>query len=299
MDSILNADFDFDNPQIAFRGDYYAKVTKMLSGGVEVVLKCVRPMMQENRAEQFANCFPVSNRPKEEKSASEIEHEKRANHRRAVRKAKQTTRFLVEQMQADRLFTLTYRENVDDREKVKADFKRFLRLVREGWKGCPGIDNWQYVAVLERQERGAYHVHCAVRGYQPVKFLRKCWYKALGADAEAKGEDTPGQVDITSPRNSTGKSRKREWATRRLSCYIVKYMQKTFDETTTEKNRYWRSKDIEAPQVYRQWLVATNLGEAISALYKHLEIAEGFRVQKHWNSDDQCIYWCYGIAEAE
>lgn len=303
MEAILNADFDIDNPQcddyppsdLDVRGDYYAKVTKFLSGGVEVLLKCVRPMALEKYKENWAHEFPVSMAPAKEKSASEIEADRTANHRRAVKKAKQTTRYLCQQMSADRLLTLTYRENMEDREQVRIDFKQFLKYVRHGWKGQKGLGDWQYVAVLERQDRGAYHVHIAVRGWLPIKFIRQCWYKALGSSVDAAGSDTPGQVDLSPPRDYTGAGRKKQWAVDRLAFYIVKYMQKTFDETTTEKNRYWRSKDIEPPIQYRHWLVATNLGDALEELYRYMANAEGFNLKKHWLSGDDTVYWCSGL----
>ena len=295
MEAILNADFDIDNPSKTERGDYYAKITRFLSGGCEVVMKCVRPMAHAKYAEQWEQGFPVSMLPKKEKSASEIEVERAQNHRRAVRKAKQTTRFLCQQMKADRLLTLTYRENVEDREQVRKQFKEFVRYVHKGWKGQPGMPNWRYVAVLERQERGAYHVHCAVQGWNPVKFLRMCWYKALGAAGDATKENAPGQIDLSPPRNHSGASRKKEWAVDRLAFYIVKYMQKTFDETSTEKNRYWRSKDIVKPEQYMHWLVATNLTAALNELYRHMDFAEGFQLKKHWLSNDDMVYWCAGV----
>jgi hypothetical protein len=295
MDSILDSDFDIDNPQIQ-RGDYHARITSFNGGGVEVLMKVVRPMSQAQFAESWENHFPVSLAPKPEKSESEIEDEKLANSRRAVSHAKRTTRYLVQQLQADRLLTLTYRENVEDREKVKADFVRFVRLVKSGWKGQGGLKDWRYVAVLERQERGAYHVHIAVRGWQPITFIRACWYKALGASIASRGSETPGAVNVTPPRDSMGSRRKKEWASVRLASYIVKYMQKTFDETTTEKNRYWRSRDIQAPHVYRHWLAATNFEDALNELLSHLSFAEQFELRRHWGSEDGCCYWCQGVA---
>lgn len=306
MDSILDADFDIDNPIcdesppsfLDVRGDYHAKITRLAGGALEFVMKCVRPMAMEKYKERWENHFPVSNMPKPEKSESEIEAEKAANHRRAVRKAKQTTRHLVQQMQADRLLTLTYRDNVEDREKVRQDFSRFRRLVANGWKGQPGLKDWRYVAVLERQQRGAYHVHIAVRGWQPISFLRKCWYRACGAEMDVKGVDTPGQVNVTPPRDYSGPARKKEWATSRLASYIVKYMQKTFDETTTEKNRYWRSKDIDPPYVYRHWLVATDFAGALAEILRYLGNVEGFELKRHWGSDDGVMcYWAAGVCD--
>lgn len=299
MHLILDADFDIDNPQNAYvrhRGDYYAKITRFLSGGVEVLMKTVRPMASDKFGEMWAQEFPVSNIPKPKKSASEIELDRIANVRRAVKKAKQTTRGLVQQLKADRLCTLTYRENVEDREKVMEDFTRFRRLVKEGWKGQPGLRDWHYVAVLERQERGAYHIHIAVRGWQPITFLRKCWYRACGALIDSKGADTPGAVNVTPPRDNTGAARKKEWATVRLASYIVKYMQKTFDETNTEKKRYWRSKDIAPPVVYRHWLVATDMESALNELLVHLSFAEGFELRQHWSCNTGMCYWCQGVS---
>lgn len=303
MDFILDADFDIDNPLNASfnppswaRGDYHARITRFVSGGVEVLMKVVRPMAQAQFAKGWENHFPVSLAPKPEKSESEIEADKRDNQRRAVSHAKKTTRYLVQQLEADRLLTLSYRENVEDREKVKADFVRFVRLVKNGWKGQPGLKDWRYVAVLERQQRGAYHVHIAVRGWQPITFLRKCWYKANGASIDCKGSETPGAVNVTPPRDSMGSRRKKEWATVRLASYVVKYMQKTFDETTTEKNRYWRSRDIQPPSIYRHWLVATNFEDALNELLAHLSLAEQFELRRHWGSDDGCCYWCQGVS---
>lgn len=301
MDSILDNDFDIDNPPATevmpefLRGDYHVKIKKYITGGCEVLMRVIKPMAQEKFAEQWSNHFPVSSAPKEEKSLSEIEAEKAANHRRAVRKAKQTVRDLANMMQADRLLTLTYRANVQDREKVKADFKSFLRLVRNGWKDNPGLGDWKYVAVLEKQDRGAFHIHCAVKGYQPIKFIRAAWYRALKADADVSGAETPGQVDITSPRMHLGASRKREWATHRLASYIVKYMSKTFDESTTEKNRYWRSKDIDPPIINKFWLVSTSLSDALNELWETCKLREGIDLRKHWLSDDDGTYWFRGV----
>jgi hypothetical protein len=48
-----------------------------------------------------------------------------------------------------------------------------------------------YVAVLERQQRGALHPHLAVKGFQDVRLLRRCWYKIVG--------NGQGQVNVKVP----------------------------------------------------------------------------------------------------
>lgn len=319
MDLILDSDFDIDKPfsdefdidnpfssgnhgtgfetPLFMRGDYYAKVTRFVSGGCEALMKVVRPMAQAQFGERWKNGFPISNIPKPEKSESEIEAAKQENLERAVKHAKRTVRFLVQQLKADRLLTLTYRENVQDREKVKADFTRFRRLVKEGWKGRHGLPNWRYVAVLELQKRGAFHIHIAVQGWQQITFLRECWYRALGASIDSKGSETPGAVNVTPPRDDNGASRKKEWATVRLASYIVKYMAKTFGEFNSEKNRYWRSKDIEAPISYRHWLCATNMEDAINELIAHLSESQQFEMRRHWGDDGGGCYWIQGVCD--
>ena len=48
-----------------------------------------------------------------------------------------------------------------------------------------------FVAVLECQQRGAIHPHLAVRGFQDVRLLRRCWYKIVG--------NGQGQVNVRAP----------------------------------------------------------------------------------------------------
>ncbi|MEO7860556.1 MAG: hypothetical protein ABIU05_08945 [Nitrospirales bacterium] len=70
--------------------------------------------------------------------------------------------------------TLTYRDNVEDRERVLTDLERLRRMLSRGGYSMP------YVAVLECQKRGAIHPHLAVRGFQDIRLLRRRWYKIVG-----------------------------------------------------------------------------------------------------------------------
>jgi hypothetical protein len=198
-------------------------------------------------------------------------------------------------MKADRLFTLTYRRNEQDRETVKADFKRFLRLVKKGWKGQAGYPNWRYVAVLEQQDRGAFHIHCAVQGWQRISFLRAAWYKALGGQGNETGEGTPGAVNVTNPDKAKWGHTGRQWKSRKLAGYLTKYLAKTFDENATEKKRYWHAKDIAEPVVQRFIIGAVSIVEAIvesvEMLKFHVGLKGGF---DHWLSTSQDSYWLAG-----
>jgi hypothetical protein len=281
--------------------DYYCNVRRFDRGGVEMLTKAVRPMQQSSLAEwRDAGC-PARGRALTD---DEAEAKQRENWNRAVRRAKQSIRLLCQQMEADRLFTLTYRENVEDREKVKRDFQEFLRLVRKGgyqYHDAAGVvhraypvKDWKYVAVLEKQERGAYHVHVAVKGFQRVSMLRAAWYRALGGSGLDRGSDTPGAVNVTSPRQY-GKNR-REWKTSQLASYIVKYLHKTFDELQAEKRRYWSSRNLKKPSVERIWLCATNFVDAIKETYAYAKGVYGVidRDVLLWCSQDNTNFWLSG-----
>ncbi len=70
--------------------------------------------------------------------------------------------------------TLTYRENVTDYKQTCSDLSRFVRKVK---RELPG---WVYVAIPEKQKRGAWHWHMAVIGRQDVNLLRECWRAVVG-----------------------------------------------------------------------------------------------------------------------
>ena len=142
---------------------------------------------------------------------------------------------------ADHLLTLTYRDNVTEVAKAEEDLRQFLKLVRERYPEYP------YVAVWERQKRGAIHWHLGVPGFQDVRFLRKCWRKVVGHDN--------GNIDVTPPRG-----KRSVYAS--LASYIAKYILKGQEERRRGQHRYRCSVGIVVhKEVYR--LGAISLEEAI------------------------------------
>lgn len=281
--------------------NYYLNVREFKNGKFEAVLKTVRPMQmgQAERRFQFPGAVSASaSIEKARREASypdQVEIDRKANVARAVRRAKQTVRWLCTVMDADRLFTLTYRENQTDREQTRVDFSRFLRLVRSGWRGQVGVPNWQYVAVLEKQERGAYHIHCAVKGWQRIKFLRSAWQKALGGTGDELGENTLGAVNVTNPEKARWGHTGRQWRVNRLVRYLVKYMQKTFDDTVFDKNKYWKSRDIKPPVKQRHWLGAFSMNDAIKEAWNMLELHVGLNVDSYvWISPQNDSFFVSG-----
>lgn len=290
------------------QGDYYMNLREFIDGSVECVVKVIRPLKAAlirgscDGLSYAAGCAAVgesssvsSHKHIKTETGEQSQFDRDANHARAVRRAKQNIRWLTKEMQADRLFTLTYRRNETDRDQVKADFTRFLRLVKKGWKGQEGVKDWQYVAVLELQERGAYHIHCAVKGWQRIAFLRQAWYKALGGQGNETGEGTPGNVDVTNPDKKRWGHTGRQWKPRKLAGYLTKYIQKTFDNAATEKKRYWHTRGIVRPAVQRFMLGALGIVDAIqesvNLLGFHVGLKPGFDM---WLSTSEDCFWLAG-----
>jgi len=282
---------------------YYLNLREFASGEFEAVVKVVKPLRQEAIEASMNGALTSSRNLKprfvsgESEEREESATDKTQNHNRAVRRAKQNIRWLAKVMEADRLFTLTYRDNVTDREKARADFKAFLRLVRSGWRGQVGVPNWQYVAVLEKQQRGALHIHCAVKGWQRINFLRQCWYKALGCSPDVSGENTPGNVDVTNPDKKRWGHTGRQWKVNKLAGYLTKYLGKTFDESTSEKKRYWHNRDLKTPVVQRHWVGGASIPEAIQSAYSMLELHCGVNVDcSMWVSTANDYFWIAGCS---
>lgn len=148
------------------------------------------------------------------------------NRDRSVRRARQIACQRIKAIKADRLLTLTYRENVKDRDRVVKDWQRFVRRVRK-------VQGFEYVAVLERQKRGAYHVHVAIRGRQNYRVLRSVWLSIVGPGM--------GNIDVRNPW--------RERALRhKLAAYLSKYVGKGFEGEAPGARRVWCSEGIAVPE---------------------------------------------------
>jgi hypothetical protein len=148
------------------------------------------------------------------------------NESRAARRARSTIRKKVLSFGLDHLLTLTYRDNVTDFDQASADLARFVRLVKGKNDGFP------YVAVPEKQARGAWHWHLAVKGRQDVNQLRHLWRKTVGE----------GNIDVQQPRG--GQNRRVT-----LVSYLSKYLSKGFEAGHRELNghRYRASIGLEVP----------------------------------------------------
>lgn len=271
---------------------YQAVIRRFKTGQVEVSTSLVRPMQRLAQGKRWQDHYPVYPALETESETPEqIEQRKKDNRARAIRRARQHVRWQVKSIGADHLLTLTYRlgdKPMDDVGRLKADWQRFVRLVRKGLPASAnhlahhGLKEWQFVAIREKQNNGAYHLHVAVVGRQDISFIRRCWYVAIGGAQDDAGEGTLGQINVRGPSKRWG-SRTFEWRPDKLSGYMTKYLHKAFDELESDgSKRYWASKFNDKCSAQRVWLAATSFVEAARETW-HLAVDA---VQGSW-----CTLW--------
>jgi hypothetical protein len=191
-----------------------------------------------------------------------------ANRDRSARRARSRLRQLILATRADHLLTLTYRSNVTDFERACEDLSKFVRIVRR-LKPL-----WTYIAVAERQTRGAWHWHLAVRGRQDVGLLRSSWRRVVG----------DGNIDVAAARVA------RQAAPLALVRYLGKYLAKGFAEDRELNARRFRAslriqvptESLKLPPEFR--------GKAIAFAVQELYRTAG-SVGFVWESNDKSAGW--------
>lgn len=190
------------------------------------------------------------------------------NESRAARRAKSTIRKKVLSYGLDHLLTLTYRSNVTDFELASSHLSRFIRLLKDHYKEFP------YVAVPEKQARGAWHWHLAVKGRQDVNLLRQLWLKTVGE----------GNIDVQQPKRGQN---------RRLALvkYLSKYLTKGFDSDQRELNghRFRASHGLALP--IEPVTVPEEARRNVQAYILERLQARGGKVGFTWKSDQGMAGW--------
>lgn len=243
------------------------------------------PLAESDLAECVANPVPLS---REEQLDRLVK-----NRERSTRRARTSVRRLAKSKGLTALLTLTYKENVTDRERMARDFDVFVKRVRRV------IPDFQYVCVFERQKRGAWHAHIAVprvlshylhkgqlvRSYD---LLRSMWRAVVGEFEGAPG----GNIDVSRNRRVNRSSAK-------LAAYISKYIGKTFDQAEKHVNSYSASGRA-LPQAVVVRAFTASQADAISQLVDLLSIEVGGRCEFHQALlDGGGYYLCLSPPERE
>lgn len=197
-----------------------------------------------------------------------LSENREANQDRAVRRARSRMRKLILSTKADHLLTLTYRNNMTDFDQAYIDLTKFIRLVRKD------IPRWIYIAVAEKQKRGAWHWHLAVAGRQDVNLIRRAWLKVV----------LDGNIDVNPPK---GNAQHRQLL---LVNYLSKYLAKTFAENDHQLNakRYRVARGIEVPS--RSVRLPENHGNAVQFALDTLKNKIG-SVGHVWIAGDLAAGW--------
>jgi hypothetical protein len=188
------------------------------NGAYEGIIREVDLAQRAELARQARRRGPRIARPEAERNPR--------NEERAGYRAKKRVRHSVKQMQADRLLTLTTREQSNTPEVMLERWQRWLKLVERA-----SVGRFHYVAVLEPHPSNPahLHIHVAIAVFLPVTILRRCWWQVCGGRAM-------GNVHIKRIGGDNSAAR-----VARVASYISKYITK---ETLVRfnKKRYWVSR---------------------------------------------------------
>jgi hypothetical protein len=203
---------------------------------------------------------PARTKPRAKRGESE---ERLRNEEDAGQRAKQNVRDCCKAISADRMVTLTYRDNMTDREQALKDWKAFCRRLGK-------VKKFHYVAVIEEQERGALHFHVAVRGKQNYVLLRSIWQRVVGLGPTG---EKMGQVNVRDP-HTLGFGVK---GAHKLAAYLAKYCGKQMDCRELNEKRYFRSRGIVLPEV--QYWRLPNCTCMLCAVHEAFRLIEGHCVE--------------------
>jgi len=197
----------------------------------------------------------AANKPQTRSKRGESEN-REANEDDAGRRAKKNVRHRCKAIGADRMVTLTYRENMIDRDVALKHWKAFCRRLGK-------VKQFHYVAVIEEQERGALHFHVAVHGRQHYALLRSIWQRVVGQDDQGR---QMGQVNVREP-NKFGFGVK---GAHKIASYIAKYCAEEMNSRDLNQKRYFASRGIVIPEVETWRLPYTNMLQACEAAFAML-----------------------------
>lgn len=203
-----------DNPQ-----PFVAKVQPFVSGGYELTVRRID-------VEKIGRAMEPARRRGKRVAPDEIDP---ANAASSAQRSKTKVRLLVKNMAATHLVTFTRREGDGggwwDESQWAAAWDKFKRTLTRA------IGEFPYVAILEKHQKGNYHLHVAWCGRVNVKLVRRIWLAITGG----KGS---GNIDAKLIRVPMGGDR-----SARIARYISKYVSKGFEQHSRfNKKRYWASR---------------------------------------------------------
>ena len=179
-----------------------------------------------------------------------------------ARRARRRVRWLVREIGADHLLTLTTREASNEPGLLLKRFERFVELYRKAISGREFL----YVAVPEPHPSNPahWHVHVACRGRLQVNVARGIWWSLCGGRGS-------GNVDAKWIKCRNGADR-----SLRVARYLGKYISKSFDaESALDGTHRYRAARVTLQRRSVLVFEAGSLNEALSLLLDRLRITRG------------------------
>lgn len=167
------------------------------------------------------------------------------NRLKSTRRARSQVRRLVKHKRLDHMLTLTYQENMLDRNRIRRDVDVLIKRLRRI------LPSFEYICVFERQKRGAWHAHIACHRLQAMlvhkgvlvksyTLVRSLWRSVIGGGGDAD--------------QSRGKAGKR--SSGRLAGYLSKYIGKALDAGEGGNSYSSSGRALPAPEKIR-WMIET------------------------------------------
>lgn len=219
----------------------------------------------------------------------ELERKAEAARKRSQRRAKQNCRHKVKHAGLDSLLTLTYRENMQDFDRMHRDCAAFVRIMKREIRGFRAV--WAF----ERQDRGAWHAHLAIDRLSPhykvrgmmvksYELARRVWRRIVGEDG--------GNIDVDGHRGKGKRHRDaRQRSLAKLAGYLSKYLTKDWGDTALYGRNMWGStQNLQAPKPQVIELPDCSFLDAITLAF---EVPDGHRVASHGLKLDRNVWWLF------
>lgn len=240
--------------------DGFAQVLKIQpfqAGGYEATIRPLN-LTRIGNAIEFGGCRGKREAPEEVRSES-VE--------KSAARARRKVRHLVKNMGATHLATFTRREGVGGEFWTPEQWGAAWDRLRRGVERVLG--KFPYVGILERHQKGNFHLHVAWVGRINLNVIRPLWWSICGGRGQ-------GNVDAQYIKVREGLER-----SDRVARYISKYVSKMFEEAGRfNKKRYWASRQT-MDEVRRYVLRAGTMQGALDEVKRMLGLDWGlFLVMK-------------------
>ncbi len=222
---------------------------------------------------------PVDDDPTTEQAKERAAERKRLALERSAARAKRTCRYKIKSAGVASLLTCTYRDNMQDFDRARADWAAMLRKLR---RAIPGF---RAVFAFEQQTRGAWHVHAAIDKLpthldtvdgrvRSWDYLRRLWQSVVGKDN--------GNIDVDGHRRTRhglpGKYHRSSESLAKLAGYVSKYLTKDHAGGIEGRNRWGSTQGIEVAKAVTYDMPEMPLHELVALAFG---VPDGHRIAAH------------------